>query len=84
MNGNRQITGGNNNQESKSTKNVELYGFTEADYRMIISSLNGIAVIGMDQIDAFHMATEILRKPMKINATITEEVKKDGEEIHKD
>jgi hypothetical protein len=59
---------------------MKYYAFTEEQHSKIIKSLNTISVTGINQNDAFHEATDILRKPALIE---TEEVDNDGKEIHK-
>ena len=60
---------------------MKYYGFTEEQHNNIIKNLNMISVTGINQIDAFHAATSILRQPFGIDV---EEERDNGEEIHKD
>ena len=56
---------------------MDYYGFTEEQFNKMISLFNTISVTSINQIDAFHEATSILRKPFKINVK-EEGVKEDG------
>lgn len=61
---------------------MEYYGFTEEQFNRMIALFNQISVTGINQADAFHEATNILRQPAKIKVN-QEEVKEDGKEIRK-
>ena len=60
---------------------MKYYGFTEEQYRDIVTILNRLPVSGMDAVATFAEATAIIRQPVMIN--VDEEVQSDGKEIHK-
>jgi hypothetical protein len=59
---------------------MKYYAFTEEQHGAIIKNLNSISITGINQIDAFHEVTNILRNPFGIDI----EEAKENEEIHKD
>ena len=46
---------------------MKYYGYTKEQLDKMMLLLNTISVIGMEQIDSFHEATTILRRPMEID-----------------
>jgi hypothetical protein len=60
---------------------MDYYGFTEEDFNKMISLFDKISVTGINQIDAFHEATKILRSPCKIHADQKKEGAKDGQSV---
>lgn len=62
---------------------MKYYGYTEEGFNKMVTLLNQISVTGINQTDAFHEATAILRKPVLINAD-EKEAKENGKAIRKD
>ena len=46
---------------------MKYYGYTKEDLDKVLRLLNKISVTGMEQIDAYHEATTILRQPIEID-----------------
>lgn len=61
---------------------MKYFGYTKEQMDKVMQLLNTISVTGLQQVDAYHEATKILRHPVDID--VPEEVKEDGKEIHKD
>ena len=58
---------------------MKYYGYTKEQIDRMMFLLNTISVKGMEQIDAYHEATAILRRPSEIN--VAEEGEKNGQSI---
>lgn len=60
---------------------MKYYGYTKEQLDRMVKAFNMIEVKGLDQIDAFHEATTILRHPVEIIGETKEGAKQDGQSV---